>query len=63
MCGNLGDTDPCRFCQNPRRDRGQLCVVEEASDIPAIEKSGTFGGVYHVLGGGSRPWMGWARTI
>jgi recombination protein RecR len=54
-CGNLGDTDPCSFCQNPRRDTGQLCVVEEASDIPAIEKSGHFGGLYHVLGGRLSP--------
>jgi len=54
-CGNLGDTDPCGFCQNPRRDQGQLCVVEEASDIPAIEKSGNFGGLYHVLGGRLSP--------
>ena len=54
-CGNLSDTDPCGFCQNPRRDRAQLCVVEEASDIPAIEKSGNYGGLYHVLGGRLSP--------
>ncbi len=54
-CGNLTDVDPCEYCGDPRRDRRQLCVVEEASDIPAIEKSGNYGGLYHVLGGRLSP--------
>lgn len=54
-CGNLSDVDPCEYCSSPRRDRSLVCVVEEASDIPAIEKSGNFGGLYHVLGGRLSP--------
>ncbi|MDX1577215.1 MAG: recombination mediator RecR [Gemmatimonadota bacterium] len=50
-CGNLSDLDPCEFCSSPRRDGRAVCVVEEASDIPAIEKSGNYTGLYHVLGG------------
>lgn len=54
-CGNLSDVDPCEYCASPRRDRALVCVVEEASDIAAIEKSGNFGGLYHVLGGRLSP--------
>lgn len=54
-CGNLSDMEPCEYCRSPRRDPGQVCVVEEASDIPAIENSGNFGGLYHVLGGRLSP--------
>lgn len=54
-CGNLSDMEPCEFCRSPRRDPGQVCVVEEASDIPAIENSGNFAGLYHVLGGRLSP--------
>ena len=54
-CGNLSDIDPCEYCQNPRRDRSTVCVVEEASDIAAIEKSGNYNGLYHVLGGRLSP--------
>lgn len=54
-CGNLSDLDPCEFCRNPRRNPALLCVVEEASDIAAIEKSGHFSGLYHVLGGRLSP--------
>ncbi len=55
QCGNLSDADPCEFCANPRRDASALCVVEEASDIAAIEKSGRYRGLYHVLGGRLSP--------
>jgi len=55
VCGNLSDADPCEHCANPRRDSSRLCVVEEASDILAIEKSGEFRGRYHVLGGSLSP--------
>ncbi|HKK07491.1 MAG TPA: recombination mediator RecR [Gemmatimonadota bacterium] len=54
-CGNLSDADPCEFCTDPRRDESVVCVVEEASDITAIEKSGHYDGVYHVLGGRLSP--------
>lgn len=39
-CGNLTESDPCALCASPRRDRGFICVVEEASDIGAIERTG-----------------------
>jgi recombination protein RecR len=55
VCANLTEEDPCAICGDPRRDRGLLCVVEEASDIGAIERAGEFRGVYHVLGGRLSP--------
>ncbi len=57
-CGNLTEADPCAICQNPRRDATLVCVVEEASDIPAIEKTGEYRGLYHVLGGRLSPLEG-----
>lgn len=54
-CGNLSSEAPCEFCRNTRRDAAQMCVVEEASDIAAIEASGRFRGRYHVLGGHLSP--------
>jgi recombination protein RecR len=54
-CGNLSETDPCGICDDPRRDHSVVCVVEEASDIGAIERSGEYRGVYHVLGGRLSP--------
>jgi recombination protein RecR len=57
-CGNLTETDPCMLCTNPRRDRGSICVVEEASDIGAIERTGEYRGLYHVLGGRLSPLEG-----
>ncbi|HEY9427438.1 MAG TPA: recombination mediator RecR [Gemmatimonadaceae bacterium] len=55
VCANLTEEDPCRICADPRRDSALLCVVEEASDIGAIERAGEFRGVYHVLGGRLSP--------
>ncbi len=55
QCGNLTESDPCAYCTNPRRDPGLLCVVEEASDIAAIERTGEYQGLYHVLGGRLSP--------
>ena len=55
VCGNLGETDPCVICEDPRRDKELLCVVEEASDIGAIERTGEYRGLYHVLGGRLSP--------
>lgn len=50
-CGNLDTLDPCGICCDPRREPGQICVVEEVGDLWAIERSGVFKGRYHVLGG------------
>lgn len=55
VCGNLTEEDPCAICRDPRRDRALLCVVEEASDIGAIERAGEYHGLYHVLGGRLSP--------
>jgi recombination protein RecR len=55
VCGNLTEHDPCGICADPRRDVSVVCVVEEASDIGAIERSGEYRGVYHVLGGHLSP--------
>jgi recombination protein RecR len=51
VCYNLTETDPCPICTDPRRDRSIICVLEEPRDLIALEKSGSFKGVYHVLGG------------
>jgi recombination protein RecR len=51
VCGNLDTRDPCSVCADERRDRATLCVVEEVSDLWALERAGVFGGLYHVLGG------------
>lgn len=55
VCGNLSSEEPCEFCRSTSRDPAELCVVEEASDIAAIEGSGRFRGRYHVLGGRLSP--------
>jgi recombination protein RecR len=54
-CFNLTEETPCAICADPRRDRSIVCVVEEASDIPSIERTGEFRGLYHVLGGRLAP--------
>jgi recombination protein RecR len=54
-CGNYSESDVCPICSNPRRDGSIICVVEQASDIGAIERSGEFRGLYHVLGGRLSP--------
>jgi recombination protein RecR len=51
ICGNLDTIDPCKICDSPRRDRSIICVVEEVGDLWALERSGTYHGLYHVLGG------------
>lgn len=55
ICRNITEQDPCEICRDPRRDRSVVCVVEEPSDIRAIEVSGSFRGLYHVLGGRLSP--------
>lgn len=51
VCGNIDTIDPCTLCADPRRDRGVLCVVEDAGDLWALERAGAWDGLYHVLGG------------
>lgn len=51
ICKNVDEIDPCSICQDQSRDHSKICVVEEALDVLAIEKSGKFRGVYHVLHG------------
>jgi recombination protein RecR len=50
-CGNVDTSDPCTLCRDPRRDRSQICVVEEVGDLWALERAGAWSGLYHVLGG------------
>jgi len=50
-CGNLDTIDPCAICSDPRRDGRQLCVVEDVADLWALERTASFKGKYHVLGG------------
>lgn len=50
-CFNLTDSDECSICKSQKRDQHTICVVEEARDILAIEQSGAYRGLYHVLGG------------
>ncbi len=54
-CFNLTEDELCAICRDPRRDASVLCVVEQSSDIGAIERAGEFRGVYHVLGGRLSP--------
>ena len=54
-CRNLTESPLCAYCADPRRDGQVICVVEEASDIASIERSGEFRGLYHVLGGRLSP--------
>ncbi|BDZ45744.1 hypothetical protein GCM10025866_16530 [Naasia aerilata] len=54
-CGNVSDQERCNICRDPRRNRSLLCVVEEAKDVVAIERTREFRGLYHVLGGAISP--------
>ena len=54
-CHNISDNDICEICSNPRRDSSLICVVEDIRDVMAIEKTGSFNGVYHVLNGKISP--------
>jgi recombination protein RecR len=51
VCGNLDTQNPCAVCQDTRRDRSMVCVVEDVSDLWAMERSGIYRGLYHILGG------------
>ena len=54
-CHNISDVDICEICINPRRDKSIICVVEDIRDVMAIEKTSSFNGIYHVLGGKISP--------
>ena len=54
-CFNITETDPCPTCSNPNRDQEVICVVEEPLDVLAIEKTGAYKGLYHVLHGALSP--------
>ena len=51
LCGNIDVLNPCNICSNVKRMKNKICVVEEVSDLWAIEKSQSHNGIYHVLGG------------
>jgi recombination protein RecR len=55
VCFNLAEGPRCRICEDARRDRGQICVVEEPADVIPIERTGEYRGTYHVLGGALSP--------
>jgi recombination protein RecR len=55
VCFNLTDETRCRICEDPRRDQGLICVVEEPSDVIPMERTHEYHGVYHVLGGALSP--------
>jgi recombination protein RecR len=58
ICNNMTDVEPCAICSDPRRDAGVICVVEEAFNIPTIEQTRDFRGMFHVLLGALSPLKG-----
>ena len=58
ICGNVGEEARCGICRDARRDPTLICVVEEAKDVVAIERTREFRGLYHVLGGSISPMDG-----
>jgi recombination protein RecR len=55
ICGNVTEQDTCNICRDPRRVQTTICVVEEAKDVNAVERTREFRGLYHVLGGAISP--------
>src|SRR5512133_1189842 len=55
ICGNVSEQETCMICRDPRRNPTSICVVEEAKDVVAIERTREFKGLYHVLGGAISP--------
>ena len=51
VCGSFTEADPCDVCSDPQRDRSRICVVEQPQDVPVLEATRAFAGLYHVLGG------------
>jgi recombination protein RecR len=58
VCFNIAETDPCPICGDTQRDRSLICVVEEPLDVLAIERTGQYDGLYHVLHGAISPMEG-----
>ncbi|MBS1768564.1 MAG: recombination protein RecR [Acidobacteria bacterium] len=58
VCNNLTDVDPCLYCANPKRDRSQICIVEEPYNLVAVEKTRSYKGLYHILHGSLSPIRG-----
>lgn len=58
ICGNLSESDICEVCADENRNKNIICIVESVRDIIAVEKSGTYNGLYHVLGGKIDPLNG-----
>jgi len=58
VCNNITDVDPCSYCSSPTRNQRLVCVVEEPTNIAAIEKTRSYNGVYHVLHGAISPLHG-----
>ena len=58
ICGNLSESDICEVCNDEKRNKNIICIVESVRDIIAFEKSGTYNGLYHVLGGKIDPLNG-----
>ena len=58
VCFNLSESETCGICQSQMRDKDLLCVVEDALDVEAFERTGSFNGIYHVLGGVLSPLEG-----
>jgi len=58
VCYNVTDTDPCVICRNDQRDRTRICIVEQPQDVIAIEHTGVYKGLYHVLHGAISPTEG-----
>jgi recombination protein RecR len=57
-CYNIADSDPCKICKNPKRDREKICIVQDPRDVYAFEQTGSYRGLYHVLGGVLSPLNG-----
>jgi len=58
ICGNISVEEVCDICNSPKRDKTTVCVVEESSDVIAIEKTNEYSGLFHVLGGVLSPLLG-----
>jgi len=58
VCGNITDADPCLYCTGSNRSKRTICVVEEPHNVLAVEKTRTYSGMYHVLGGSLAPLQG-----
>jgi len=55
ICAYVDETDPCSICSNPQRNQSSICIVEQPLDVLALEKTNSYNGLYHVLGGVINP--------